>query len=60
MIANTSKNVRSLWFGLTAAALALTLWGTMLFANPHGADSLSQRANLEMQTADPGGTGTGT
>ena len=58
MIANTSKNVRGLWIALATAALALTVWGTMLFANPHSADSLSQRANLEMQTADPGGPGT--
>lgn len=59
MKASTFNNVRSLWLGLLAAALALTVWGTTLLANPHTVAGLSQRANLELQTADPGGHGTG-
>ena len=58
MRASTSTHVRSLWLGLAAAALALTVWGAPLLANPHTANSLSQKPNLELQTADPGGPGT--
>jgi hypothetical protein len=60
MRASTSTNARRLWLGLAAAALALTVWGTALLAAPHAADSLSQKLNLEMQTADPGGGGSNT
>lgn len=58
MIASANKHVRSLWPGLLAAALALTVWGATLFATPHSAAGLSQKPNLELQIADPGGTGT--
>lgn len=58
MIASANKNVRSLWIGLLSAALALTVWGATLIANPHTADDTAQKPNLEMQIADPGGTGT--
>lgn len=57
MKASTSSNMRSLWLGLAAAALALTVWGTALLANPHTADGLSQKPNLELQMAEPGGGG---
>jgi hypothetical protein len=57
MRASTWTNGRGLWLGLAAATLALTVWGTTLFANLHTANSLSQKPNLELQTADPGGGG---
>lgn len=55
MPASTSDTVRRLWLGLAAAALALTVWGATLLANPHTGANLSQKPNLEMQMTDGGG-----
>jgi hypothetical protein len=49
------NTVRSLLLALLAAVLAVTMWGATLLASPHSADGLSQKPNLELQTADGGG-----
>jgi hypothetical protein len=51
----TRPAARTAWLSLAAGALALTIWGLTLFANPQPATDLAQRPALEMQLADGGG-----
>jgi hypothetical protein len=61
MRASGSNNVRGLWAGLLAVLLAgllsMAVWGTTLLATVTPPDDV-QKAELHLQTADPGGSGT--
>lgn len=60
MNASTNNNVRNLWLGLLALALALTVWATTLIARVQSSSDLAQQQIAVRQMGGPGGgSGTG-